>query len=94
MQDTSKLIIQNGKWVARSDFITGGLISIPFKAPLNVSYARNFLMTELFNAIQPVLIFAQGVGSMEALSPKELVEAEYFIHWTLVIHYYQTKTNY
>ena len=51
-------------------------------------------MTELFNAIQPVLIFAQGVGSMEALSPKELVEAEYFIHWTLVIHYYQTKTNY
>ena len=66
----------------------------PFQSPLNVSYARNFLMTELFNAIQPVLIFAQGVGSMEALSPKELVGAEYFIHWTLVIHFYQTKTKY
>ena len=49
----------------------------PFQNPQNVSYARNFLMPELFNAIQPELIFAQGVRSMEVLSPRELGGAVY-----------------
>ena len=66
----------------------------PFQSPPNVSYARNFRIPELFNAIQPVLIFAHGVRSMEVLSPRELVGAEYLIHWTIMIHFCQTKTKY